>query len=130
MQDCIFAPSMLLVKDIKLKFGDRTLLDNVSFAVRMGEKVALIGRNGSGKSTLLKIIAGLGEPDGGTVDRPANLAYLKQEISIDPSLTVMEAAYSAFDKVKEINEEIEKATFSLQISHQEDDIMHLSQRLT
>ena len=71
---------MLLVKDIATKFGDRTLLDNVSFAIRQGEKVALIGRNGSGKSTLLKIIAGLAEADSGIVDRPANLAYLKQLI--------------------------------------------------
>ena len=37
---------MILVKDITLHFGDRTLLDNVSFAVRHGEKVALIGPNG------------------------------------------------------------------------------------
>ena len=79
---------MLLVKDITTKFGDRTLLDNVSFALRMGEKVGLIGRNGTGKSTLLKIIAGLVDADSGLVDRPASMAYLKQEISIDPDLTV------------------------------------------
>ena len=121
---------MLLVKDISTKFGDRTLLDNVSFAVRMGEKVALIGRNGSGKSTLLKIIAGLAEPDSGSVDRPSNLAYLKQEISIDPHLTVMEAAYSAFDKVADINAEIEKATLALETSKDDDEIMHLSQRVS
>lgn len=120
---------MLLVKDITLKFGDRTLLDNVSFAVRPGEKVALIGRNGSGKSTLLKIIAGLGEPDGGVVDRPANLAYLKQEISINPELTVMEAAYTAFDKVGAINAELERITEALGISHHEEDILELSQRM-
>ncbi|HUR30713.1 MAG TPA: ABC-F family ATP-binding cassette domain-containing protein [Saprospiraceae bacterium] len=121
---------MLLVKDITTKFGDRTLLDNVSFALRLGEKVALIGRNGSGKSTLLKIIAGLVEPDSGAVDRPSDLAYLKQEISLDPHLTVLQAAYTAFDKVREINHEIEKATVSLQTSHDESEIMHLSQRVS
>ncbi len=121
---------MLLVKDITTKFGDRTLLDNVSFALTYGEKVALIGRNGSGKSTLLKIIAGYAEADSGTIDRPSSLAYLKQEISIDPSLTVIQAAYSAFDKVSEINNEIEKATDALQTSTEDDDIMHLSQRVS
>jgi ATP-binding cassette, subfamily F, member 3 len=121
---------MLLVKDITTKFGDRTLLDNVTFAVRMGEKVALIGRNGSGKSTLLKIIAGLAEPDSGSVDRPSSLAYLKQEISIDPNLTVLQAAYTAFDRVREVNEEIEKSTQALETCENDEEIMHLSQRVS
>jgi ATP-binding cassette subfamily F protein 3 len=121
---------MLLVKDVTLHFGDRTLLDNVNFAIRMGEKVALIGRNGSGKSTLLKMIAGMQAPDSGTIDRPASLAYLRQEISLDPHLTVMEAAYSAFDRVKEINHDIEHITSLLQHSQEDDEIMHLSQRIS
>lgn len=121
---------MLLVKDITTKFGDRTLLDNVTFSLRMGEKVGLIGRNGTGKSTLLKIIAGLVEADSGLIDRPASMAYLKQEISIDPDLTVMEAAYAAFDRVKEINEELEHTTHGLTHSDDHDHIMHLSQRIS
>lgn len=125
-----FAPAMLLVKDINTKFGDRTLLDNVTFSLRMGEKVGLIGRNGTGKSTLLKIIAGLVEADSGLIDRPTSMAYLKQEISIDPNLTVMEAAYAAFDRVKEINEEIELTTHGLTHSTDDDHIMHLSQRIS
>ena len=125
-----FAPSMLLVKDITTHFGDRTLLDKVSFAIKPGEKVALIGRNGSGKSTLLKIIAGLVEPDGGVIDRPANLAYLKQEISIDPHLSVLQAAYTAFDRVREVNHEIEEATHLLSTSTDDEDILHLSQRVS
>ncbi|HZV68114.1 MAG TPA: ABC-F family ATP-binding cassette domain-containing protein [Saprospiraceae bacterium] len=120
---------MLLVKDVTLTFGDRTLLDNVSFALRYGEKAALIGRNGSGKSTLLKIIAGLGEPDAGTIDRPAELAYLKQEISIDPNLTVLEAAYTAFDRVREINVEIDNIGHALQTETDDEEILHLSQRM-
>src|SRR5687767_12398094 len=107
---------MLIVKDITTKFGDRTLLDSVSFALRPGEKAALIGRNGSGKSTLLRIIAGLTEADSGLVDRPAEMAYLKQEISIDPHLTVMQAAYTAFDRVREINAELERTTKALESS--------------
>ncbi len=121
---------MLLVKDITLKFGDRTLLDKISFAVRMGEKVGLIGRNGTGKSTLLKIIAGLAEGDSGAIDRPPSMAYLKQEISIDPELTVMEAAYTAFDRVRLINEELEQITKQLEHSQNESLIMDLSQRMS
>lgn len=121
---------MLLLKDVTLHFGDRTLLDQVSFAIRMGEKVALIGRNGSGKSTLLKIIAGMAEADGGIIDRPASLAYLRQEISIDPQLTVMQAAYTAFDRVRTINAELEEVTHKLETCTDDDEIMHLSQHLS
>lgn len=121
---------MLLVKDITTKFGDRTLLDNVSFSLRMGEKVGLIGRNGTGKSTLLKMIAGLTDPDSGIIDRPSSMAYLKQEISIDPELTVMEAAFTAFDRVRSINAELEKITAELEHSKDDDRIMELSQHLS
>jgi ATP-binding cassette subfamily F protein 3 len=121
---------MILVKDITLHFGERTLLDNVSFAVRQGEKVALIGRNGAGKSTLLKMIAGQVQADGGSIDTPANMAYLKQEISIDPNLTVVEAARSAFERVREIHTELEKIFETLGHSQDEELIMHLSQRMS
>lgn len=121
---------MLLLKDITTKFGDRTLLDSVSFSLRMGEKVGLIGRNGTGKSTLLKIIAGMVEADSGIIDRPANMAYLRQEISIDPALTVMQAAYTAFDRVREINADLEKTTYDLEHSKDDDHIMHLSQHIS
>jgi ATP-binding cassette subfamily F protein 3 len=121
---------MILVKDISLHFGDRTLLDDVSFAVRQGEKVALVGRNGAGKSTLLKMIAGMVQPDGGVIDTPANLAYLKQEISIDPNLTVVEAARTAFERVREIHTELDKTIDQLGHTLDEDLIMHLSQRMS
>jgi ATP-binding cassette subfamily F protein 3 len=121
---------MLLVKDVTTRFGDRILLDNVTFSLRLGEKVGLIGRNGTGKSTMLKMIAGLVEPDSGIIDRPSSLAYLKQEITIDPTLTVMEAAFSAFDRVKSIHGEIDKITYALEHSKDDDHIMELSQHIS
>lgn len=58
---------MLEVRDLTVRFGDRTVLDRVQLHVADGEIVALQGPSGSGKSTLLRVIAGLIEPDRGTV---------------------------------------------------------------
>jgi ATP-binding cassette subfamily F protein uup len=57
---------LLLLKDIKLRFGNTQLLEDAELSVSEGERLCLVGRNGSGKSTLLKIAAGLMEPDDGT----------------------------------------------------------------
>lgn len=55
------------------RFDPLTVLDRVSFGVRQGETLGIMGRNGCGKSTLLRIVCGIYEPDGGSVRRHAGL---------------------------------------------------------
>jgi ABC-type polysaccharide/polyol phosphate transport system ATPase subunit len=80
-------------------FGKRTYthfqaLDGVSFQVRQGEFLGIVGRNGSGKSTLLKIIAGVYEPDSGRVLRHSSIApFLELGIGFHPQLTGKENVY-------------------------------------
>jgi phosphonate transport system ATP-binding protein len=59
------APFALVAAGISKRFGNATVLADVSFSVRRGEAVALIGANGAGKSTLLRCLLRLVEPDGG-----------------------------------------------------------------
>ncbi|PZQ19112.1 MAG: elongation factor 3 [Ancylobacter novellus] len=75
------APPLLLLKDIRLTFGGRPLLDGAEISVSPGERLGLVGRNGSGKSTLLKIAAGLVEPDDGSrfLQPGSTIRYLAQE---------------------------------------------------
>ena len=73
--------SMLQVNHIRLSYGPRLVLDDVSFTVAPGEKAGLIGVNGAGKSSLLKIIAGLLDADGGTVMLPRTYGYLSQDVA-------------------------------------------------
>ena len=66
------------------------VLKSVSFSVREGEKVAIIGRSGAGKSTLLNILGGLLKPTSGTVVRPKNFGFVFQSYHLMPELTVLE----------------------------------------
>jgi sulfate-transporting ATPase len=54
-------------KNVSKAFGDRLLIDNLSFTIPAGAIVGIIGPNGAGKSTLFKMIAGLEQPDSGEV---------------------------------------------------------------
>lgn len=66
----------LMRGDRGVRAGDFWALDGVSFDVRPGEAIGVVGRNGQGKSTLLKLIAGVLLPDRGTVDVSAGVAPL------------------------------------------------------
>jgi ABC transport system ATP-binding/permease protein len=72
---------LLSLKDIKLSFGGRPLLDGVEMSLADDERICLVGRNGTGKSTLLKIVAGLVEPDAGErfFQPGTTVHYLPQE---------------------------------------------------
>jgi ABC-type Mn2+/Zn2+ transport system ATPase subunit len=61
------APRVLEVKGVSKRFGDKVVLDDVTFHVPIGEFLCLSGPNGAGKSTLLKAILGLIVPDQGTI---------------------------------------------------------------
>lgn len=66
------------------------VLKGVNFAVKAGEKVAIVGRSGAGKSTLLHILGGLLKPTSGTVTRPENFGFVFQSYHLMPELTVLE----------------------------------------
>jgi ATP-binding cassette subfamily F protein 3 len=72
---------MLTFQTISLALGGRTILDGASAALPARARVGLVGRNGAGKSTHLKIVAGLIEADGGSVETPrgTRIGYLAQE---------------------------------------------------
>ena len=72
--------AIMQVQGVCLSFGDRTLLDDVSFVLGDHARAALAGGNGEGKSTLMKIVAGLISSDGGQITKTKNTktAYLPQ----------------------------------------------------
>ena len=87
--------AVLTTSDVTKRFripGQKPIevLKGVSFSVREGEKVAIVGRSGAGKSTLLNILGGLLKPTSGTVSRPKNFGFVFQSYHLMPELTVLE----------------------------------------
>ncbi len=74
---------VLQVRDLRVDVGGVTLVDGVTFSVRGGEKVGLVGRNGAGKTSMLKVIGGASTPAGGSVSYQGGLGYLPQDPRLD-----------------------------------------------
>ncbi len=96
--------SIITVKGLSKSFAGVQALDHVDLEIRRGEIHCLAGENGSGKSTLIKVISGVYEPDGGTIEISGKkfskltpieainngVKVIYQDFSIFPNLTVME----------------------------------------
>ena len=70
---------MITAKDIELRAGARLLLEAATFQIAPGDRIGLVGRNGAGKTTLARVLAGEGQPAGGTVRRSGTVGYLPQD---------------------------------------------------
>ncbi len=86
------------VENITKSYTERKLFDKASFYLQEGEKVGVIGINGTGKSTLLKILAGLEEPDEGTVTKANHIVvkYLPQNPVFDPEMSVIDSVIAGY----------------------------------
>ena len=89
--------SMNIISADKLyrSYGDKVLLDCVSFGMDEGDRIGLIGVNGAGKSTLLKLVAGVESPESGavTVGGRAVVQYLPQEPVFDKNASVLDQVF-------------------------------------
>ena len=90
---------MIQLSELTKSFGDRVLLDHVTWQITARERVGLCGPNGAGKTTLLRMMAGLEEADSGAILKPAALTvgYLPQDGLTHAGRTVFDEASSAFD---------------------------------
>ena len=86
---------LLDVQHLTKRFGALELLDDVSFSIHEGQKVALIARNGTGKSTLLDILTGREDYEEGSIimRNGTRMGLLRQTPDYDPAMTVAEACF-------------------------------------
>lgn len=95
--------SQLTLRDISVSFGEQVVLDRVSFSVRTGERVGVIGENGSGKSTLLRVIAGAHVPGGGELTVEAEgVGHLAQTLGLPGDHTVQDAVDAALGELRDL----------------------------
>lgn len=90
-------------------FGDKLLMDNVSFTIPPGAIVGIIGPNGAGKSTLFKMITGQQQPDSGTVDigPTVKLAY------VDQSRDCLDGSKTVFDELAQGSDVLQIGKFEM-----------------
>ncbi|MFF8278566.1 ribosomal protection-like ABC-F family protein [Streptomyces lateritius] len=111
--------AQMTLKDVSKAYGDRSVLDQISFSVRPGEKIAVIGENGSGKSTLLRLLAGAESPDTGevTVRFPGGTAHLAQTLAetfgVGPDHTVRDTVDAALAELRTLERRMRAAEETL-----------------
>lgn len=84
--------NLINIEKITKVFAERKIFDQASFFLQEGEKVGIIGINGTGKTTLLKMLAGMEEPDEGTITTANHVVirYLPQHPEFDPEMSSLE----------------------------------------
>uniref|UniRef100_A0A2N9G242 ABC transporter domain-containing protein n=1 Tax=Fagus sylvatica TaxID=28930 RepID=A0A2N9G242_FAGSY len=105
------------LENVTKSYKGVTVLKDVTWEVKKGEKVGLVGVNGAGKTTQMRIIAGLEEPDSGNVIKSKNnmkIAFLSQEFEVSLSRTVREEFLSAFKEEMEVAGKLEKVQKALE----------------
>ena len=96
---------MLRLENISKIYPAGEVLKNVTWEVKPGDRIGLVGVNGAGKSTQLKIILGEVEPTTGNVIRPASLriGYLNQEFEVETQRTVREEFWTVFHEANAVH---------------------------
>ncbi|MBR5295400.1 MAG: ABC-F family ATP-binding cassette domain-containing protein, partial [Clostridia bacterium] len=109
---------------LSVSFGEKVILDEITFSVNQGEKIAIVGVNGAGKSTLMRLLHSKSIPFTGNIfiSKGKTLGHLEQHNNIDPELTVYEAALSVFDSLSKDEARLEFLSNELKSNYSEEKI--------
>lgn len=113
--------NLLSVENICKAFGERVILENISFGINKDQKIAFIAKNGTGKTTLLNIMAGKDLPDSGQVvfRKGIHIGFLSQNPYFDEELTVEETIFAADNPILRLIQAYEHA-----LEHPENEVAY------
>ena len=125
---------MLRLERVGKIYPTGEVLRDVTWEVKSGDRIGLVGVNGAGKSTQLRIIAGLEEPSSGQVVRQGDprIVFLQQEFDVDVRRTVREELFQAFGeaaKVRNRQGQVELAMASERAAEDPDHLQELIEEL-
>jgi ATP-binding cassette subfamily F protein 3 len=118
---------MVNIHNLSVSFQGDYLFEKITFQLKPGDRVGLVGKNGAGKSTLLKIIAGEQEYDTGQIatDKEISIGFLKQDIDFVMGRSVLEESYEAFTEIKKLEKHLSEINTQLaERTDYESDIYH------
>jgi len=119
-------------KDLRKAFGDKVLIDGLTFALPRGGIVGIIGPNGAGKTTLFKMIVDQEEPDSGTlkVGETVQIAYTDQNRTLDPNVSAWQEISGGQEMImvgkKELNSRAYLSSFNFRGTDQQKKVGSLS----
>ncbi len=107
--------TMLQLLNLSKDFAGTPLFSSISWHLKKGERVALVGENGAGKSTLMKIIAGITEPSSGELQfaRGARASYLPQDGLVTTGQSLFHEARTALGELLAMEEELHRIGLDL-----------------
>lgn len=102
--------SIITANHLGKSFGIDTILEDISFHIDPGDKIALLGVNGAGKTTLFRILTGELAPDSGElfISRKLRMAYMQQHAEYTSAQTVYGAALEVFSELRQMESALEK----------------------
>ncbi|WP_026751948.1 ribosomal protection-like ABC-F family protein [Sediminibacterium sp. C3] len=113
-------------QNVTFEFGARTIVSDATWHIQPGDRIGLVGYNGTGKSTLLKVLVGEYTPSKGTVEKSkeTTIGYLHQDLlSFDTSDSITEVALGAFERVRQLEKEIEQLGIELEKNHEDESLL-------
>jgi len=123
--------SLVVVEDLSICFGARSIVAGLNLRIGEADRIGLVGRNGSGKTTLLKVIAGVGEPDGGKIrtSRGLRIGYLPQELVVSGGVALLDKVLSSVPGRSALEDSLAATGDALEATEDDGEQLTLAQRL-